>query len=411
MKKQWLVLLVCFAVAMALCLAVSLPLTGQSQQPTQPTGPSRLPTAPTGSTGPGPATDPTVDNTPATVRLYACRMEDLAAYEALAQAFTLSSGIDCQVVTGDLTTLMASDTAPTIFCLHSQAQAEAWQHQLLDLTGSDVLEQLYSPAFALTMGEAPVALAMDITGYGIIYNASLLAQTGYTRTDITSFASFTQVVEAITQASKRNNFSAFCCPDLTNTDLVSMLAGLSDDPSQIRAFLDLYINNDTAYGKELELFLGKKTVFYVGGAWEYGDLSSLGFHNLDILPFYTENGPSFPCTCSTYWAVNSQVAPQHQQAALQFLSWLVTRDGEGNTPVDSLGFFAPFRQAEGGEDLFMRRLLRRHLQQEPATLRWSIHQDMDHSQLLMLANQLQQYVQNPDDAHWETVEMLLKRKE
>lgn len=404
MKKRILVLIICLAAAAAMCLAVSRwPTTGSNNPTTDSTADSREPSGPR-PTGNGGSTAPVV--TPPEIRLYVCPAEDTALYEDLAAQYAALTGTAVTIVTGDLQPLMDSDTPPTIFCLHSQQEAQQWQDHMYDLSGAPVLEQLYNPNFALTENGKPLALAMDVTGYGLIYNAALLGKAGFTRSDITDFASLRAITQHITEDRKTLGFYPFCTPDLHNTVLTEYLAGISEDPAQIRSFFDLYRNNATASGDPMAQFVSEKIVFYVGGVWDYDRISQLGIHNLDILPIYTTDGGSFHCTSSTYWSVNAQSSDADIQASLDFLNWLVTVDENGNVPVDLLGWLSPFRNATAAEDAFQR-LMRKYIAEEPVTLRWEIAPGMSEQELTDLAAALSAYMASPSDDTWAAVAALL----
>ncbi len=396
MKKQWLILLGCFLLAMVMCLTVSWPETQhESTVPSVSTRPA------TGSTS---GTD---GQDPGEVRLYLCHWEDREAFEDLAQQFTELTGVPCRILTGDLAVLMASDTKPTIFGIHSREEAEQWEGSMLDLSGSPVLEQLYADAFALYMDEKPVSLAMDVTGYGLIYNASLLAQAGYTRTDITDYSSLRAVVEYITMDYSVLGFQAFGAADAGNNALAAYLAGISKDPAQIREFFDLYRNNAIHGGDSLARFAEGQTVFYVGGIWEYDGIADLGSHNLDIMPLYTAVGGSFHCVCDTYWSINAQVSQADIQASLDFVNWMVTAREDGSVAVDSLGWLAPFADATGSDNA-LERLFRKYIATEAVTVRWSVSENMTEQALSQLAAAIAAYAVEGSDEAWAAVEALLK---
>lgn len=409
MKKQWIIFAVCLLAAAVMCLAVSMPGPAKGYFfTTGPTGSPPLPTHGVGPTGPNNGTidsTPTLDTepviTPTEVRLYICGKENAAKYEALAQEYMAVTGISCQILTGDLNTLMQSDVKPTIFCVHSERQAKKWQDQMLDLTDQPILQQLYNPAFALKLNGKTAGLAMNVTAHGIVYNAALLGMTGYTRADITDWASFRQVVEATTAMGKSLGFQAFAHPDPRTTYFAAMVSGVQLPQQQLRQLMDLIRANQKNYESEMDAFVSGKTVFYIGGAWEFAEFSQLGFHNLDFLPFYDETGGSFPCICDTYWAVHSGSSQGDIQAALDFMQWLVTAT-ENAAPVDSLDLIAPFWDADAG-DLFVRRIIRKYIATEPVTVRWSLAGDVGKAPLQTLTDCLEAYFQNPSDENWNAV--------
>ena len=410
MKKHILILILCLLIAAGMCLLVSLPgpsshfglpqITG-----TSPTQPTQNGTGGNGSSGTGNGSKPTQPLIPTEVRLYICPQEEAAVYETLAQTYTDTTGIPCYILSGNLEALMATEAPPTIFCIHSQAEAERWYDSMQDLSGQPVFEQLYNPAFALTVEGKPLALSMDVTAYGIIYNAQLLSMAGYTRDDFTDFSSFQQKVDAVTEKKNILGAAAFCQPNLADSNLVSLLVGGTEDAQQLRALLDQILANDAPSSNATESFIAQQTVFYIGGAWEYDALAALGFNKLDILPFFTDKGGNLPCVSHAYWGVNRQAAAQDVQASLDFWLWAVTKQ-DAAAPVDSLGLIAPFREAEAG-DLFMRRLVRKYMAAEAATVCWEIAPGMTEAVLSQLMPLLEAYAAAPNDENWDPIAQLL----
>lgn len=399
MKQRFLIFGICLLVAAIMCLTVSWPGSGSSGH--LPPLPSTGPTTPS-NTGPTPPTD-------GAVRLHITDTQKLDIYEQLAQQYTGETGIPVTIITGTLEEVMDGKTAPTIFCVTDSASLSKWQDRLLDLTDTAILSQLCNSNFALTANGVPVGVAMDVSGYGLVYNAALLAQVAYTRSDLSDFTVLTTVVEHITGKTASLGFGAFCSPDFGDRDFVAQLCGISTDPRQLRSFCDLYIRNDTSSGTPLDSFLSGKTAFYVGGSWENDRLAALGFNNLDLLPLYTADGGTLQCICSHYWCVNAQSTPQEIAASLDFLYWLVTAPESGPAPVDSLGYLAPFADATVTGNSFLR-LLRKYIATEPVTVRWALTGAASEQALSLLSNALQNYAANPTDDNWATVSILLENE-
>lgn len=400
MKKPWIILLCCFLLAAVMCLSVSWP-----RNPSQTTQPSGTPTVPTGSAGS--STNGAEPSREAAVRLYACDLEDRESLEELALQYEELTGISCRILTGNLEALMEGDEAPTIFCVHSQQEVEQWADRMLDLTGSAVLEMLVSPEFALTIEGKPLGVALDAECYGLIYNAALLARAGYTRSDITDFTSLQTITEYITRDRKVLGFHAFCQANLEDTVLARYLAGLSNDPADIRLFFDSYLANATVQGDPLEQFVAGKTVFYVGGVWEYEQIAALGLSNLDILPLYTPGGGSFHCFDAVYWCVNAGALEEDIAAGLDFLNWLVRAGENGSAPADRLDALLPFTGVKGAGTAF-ERLLKKHIAAEPVRLRWEIAEGMTAEELSDLTLALSRYADQATDENWEAVASLLQ---
>lgn len=400
MKKSLIILIGCIFIAAAMCLVVSWP-----RDPGQTTGPSGTvdpTTNPTGSSEPF----GTVPDKNAAVRLYICQRDDRAALEALVLQYSQQTGVACQIITGDLTNLMAGEAVPTIFCVHSQEVAQQWEEHMLDLTGTSVLEALLAPDFVLQMDGRPVALAMDVECYGLIYNAALLAQAGYTRSDITDLESLQAIAGYITTDRKVLGFDAFCQLDPEDQILTRCLLGLSDDPDEIRGFFDLYLSNATGKGASLEQFVAGEVVFYVGGLWEYEQISGLGMNNLDILPLYTTTGGALQCVVDDYWAVNATAAAEEVEASLELIRWLISDGEDGVAPAESLDWLLPFADTEGAGTAFDR-LLRKYLSAEKIAVAWEIAEGMTEKDISNLTVALSRYAEERTDDNWAAVALLM----
>lgn len=401
MKKPWIILLCCFLLAAVMCLSVSWP-----RRPGQMTGPGGIPTFPTRPTESG-DTSGTEPVREAAVRLYVCHLDDSEKLEILARQYQDLTGISCQIVTGNLQALMESQEAPTIFCVHSQREATQWADRTVDLTGSAVLEALLSRDFALEMDGKPLGIPMGVDCYGLIYNAALLAQAGYTRSDITDFASLQAIAQYITQDRKVLGFDAFCQPNLEETALTEYLMGISRDSDEIRGFFDLYISNDTATGDPLEQFVAGEVVFYVGGVWEYEQIAALGLSNLDMLPLYTPAGGAFQCIVDGYWAVNAAADANEVVASQDFLGWMVTAGENGTAPADSFDTLLPYADTNGAGTAFDR-LLRKYLAGESLSVRWEIAEDLTQRDISNLTVALSRYVKESTDDNWAVITLLMR---
>ena len=112
--------------------------------------------------------------------------EQDAQWQELAAAYTEETGVPVTVVTaasGEYeTTLMAEmgkSEAPTLFQVNGPVGLKNWADSCYDLTGTDVLGQLTSDAFALKAEDGSVAgIGYVIESYAIIAHKTLLAKAG-----------------------------------------------------------------------------------------------------------------------------------------------------------------------------------------------------------------------------------------
>ena len=335
--------------------------------------------------------------------------EQDAQWQELAAAYTEETGVPVTVVTaasGEYeTTLMAEmgkSEAPTLFQVNGPVGLKNWADSCYDLTGTDVLGQLTSDAFALKAEDGSVAgIGYVIESYGIIANKTLLAKAGYAVEDIASFADLKAVAEDITARQAELGFAAFSSAGMDGSSdwrFKTHLANLpiyfeyqadginatdaikGDYLDNYRAMWDLYINNSTCAPAELSAktgddsrneFLAGEAVFFQNGSWEYSNLVGEGkFTDADLamIPIYVGAGDEANqglCTgTENYWCVNNAASEADIQATLDFMNWCVTSEvgttamcgGEGAMPsgANGMGFVIPFKAAKESANVFVK---------------------------------------------------------
>ncbi len=348
------------------------------------------------------------------VRIFTCSKELEQAFKTVAVRFEKETGIHVVVSFAEdhsqgLQQAMDAENAPTLFCLHSQVDMEAWQESLYNLEGAEVLGKLADEAFALTLGDRKLAIAAHTQGYGLVYNASLLARVGFTRSDITSFTQLQQVSQYITQQDVA--FSAFAAPDLTaagHKDMACLLSGIGQTTEDLKAFWDLYIQNGHGDARGLAAFLDGNSVFCLGGTWDHQALQALGSTSLDILPAFTPAGGSLCYTVELGWGVNAAASKMDIQRTLEFLSWMATAGLDAPAPVDSLGLFAPFADAVSYENALEKKL-REYMMGEAVAVTWHCCcGGLEEAALQSLNDALAAYTLEPTQENWDAAAALLK---
>ena len=335
--------------------------------------------------------------------------EQDAQWQELAAIYTEETGVPVTVVTaasGDYeTTLMAEmgkSDAPTLFQVNGPVGLKNWADHCYDLTGTDVMSQLTSDAFALKAEDGSVAgIGYVIESYGIIANKTLLAQAGYAVEDITSFADLKAVAEDITARQAELGFAAFSSAGMDGSSDWRFKTHLANLPiyfeyqadgisatdaikgsflDNYRAMWDLYINNSTCNPAELSAktgddsrneFLAGEAVFFQNGSWEYANLvgdESFTDEDLVMIPIYLGAGDEANqglCTgTENYWCVNNTASEADIQATLDFMNWCVSSEvgttamcgGEGAMPsgADGMGFVIPFQAAKESSNVFVK---------------------------------------------------------
>lgn len=312
--------------------------------------------------------------------------EQDAAWQQLAKEYTDETGVEVKVVTASqgtyeqtLLTEIDKDEAPTLFQVNGPIGLQSWKDYCLDLSDTEVYNQLLSDDFALKEGNKVYAVAYVYEAFGLITNKKLLKEAGYNIEEITSFAKLKQVAEDITKRKKELGFSAFTSSSLSSASswrfsghLANMPLffefdedNINGQPSKIKGtylnnfknIWDLYINNSTIDPKTITSdqhdatseFKNEKAVFYQNGTWEYENVKSIGDENLGFLPIYIGVNEEKQGLCSgteNYWAVNSEADEQDIDATLDFLEWVVTSDKGTTALAQKMGFVSPFKNAK-----------------------------------------------------------------
>ena len=358
----------------------------------------------------GTTTDDSGDGETATGSVYYLNFkpEADAQWQELAQLYTEETGVPVTVVTAasntyeqTLTSEMAKDVPPTLFHVNGINGLLNWKDFCYDLTDSAVLGELTSDSYALTEGDATLAVAMAVESYGLIVNKTLLAEAGYSIEDIQSFEDLKAVAEDITARSSELGFAAFTSAGMDSSSDWRFQTHLANLPiyfeyedkgitstdaiegtylDNYKNIFDLYINNSTCEPSVLSSmtgddsrneFLASEAVFYQNGSWEYPNLVGEGLFtddDLAMIPIYIGAGDEANqglCTgTENYWAVNANAAPEDIEATLDFMYWCVTSEtgtqamcgGEGAMPSGGtgMGFVIPFNGNLESSNLFMK---------------------------------------------------------
>ena len=320
------------------------------------------------------------------------------AWQNLAKAYTEETGVPVTVVTAasgtyeqTLMSEIAKSNPPTLFQVNGPVGLANWKDYCYDLTGSDVLGQLTSDAFALKDGDATLGIAYVIESYGIIVNKTLLAQAGYSIEDINSFDDLKKVAEDITARKDELGFAAFSSAGMDGSSDWRFKTHLANLPiyfeyqdkgigstdaiegtylDNYKAIFDLYINNSTCDPAALSgktgddsrnEFLAGEAVFFQNGSWEYGNLVGDGKFtddDLAMIPIYIGVGDEANqglCTgTENYWCVNSNAKEEDIQATLDFMNWCVTSETGTKAMAEDMGFVIPFKNAQESPNLFVK---------------------------------------------------------
>jgi raffinose/stachyose/melibiose transport system substrate-binding protein len=327
-------------------------------------------------------------------------------YDKIAADYEAETGVKVKVVTAasgtyeqTLKSEVAKSEPPTIFQINGPVGYDSWKDYCLNLKDTKLYSYLSDPSLAVTAGDGVYGIPYVVEGYGIIYNNAIMskyfaltdrATTVASMDEINNFATLKAVVEDMTarkadlgiegvfastslsageqwrwQTHLANLPLYYEFKDNTSFDN-TILAGLAANEitfkysDNYKNIFDLYLNNScTAKG-----LLGSKTVadsmadFALGkaamvqnGNWAWSQISGVDGNvvkaeDIKFMPIYTgvagEEKQGLCVGTENYFAINSKVAPEVQQASIAFLEWLFSSDKGKSYVTNDLGFMAPF---------------------------------------------------------------------
>lgn len=395
--------------------ATTVPAMSTMEPTTVPTAPpTTIPTVP-------PTTIPpttTLPPPPGQVRLYVCDASLLEAYAQLALEYYSTTGIEVILLsptegescTDALARYMASDTPPTMFCIHQEATLQQYAHQLYDLAGTKAAGQLYSAGFGMYQGEKLLALPVAVDWFGYIFNANLLKDAAFTRddfyrTDITGYNSMAYIAKYL-KSVKSYPFGKPNFADTSDSGLAALLSTVFRDPDQMRSFIDLYVDNSYSTTNALTSFKSGKIVFYAGTTASFDSALVLGIDKLDLLPAFVRGSSTMEYICRDFWAVNGTGYTPDITETLAFLNWMVTARADGAAPIDSLGLLSPYKDAAVADNA-LEKLLRKYMAEEPARLVWD-SRCVDQEKFADFCAALAAYYAKPNDTNWAAVAALMQ---
>lgn len=334
-------------------------------------------------------------------------------YNSIAADYEKETGVKVKVVTaaaGTYETTLKSEIsksdAPTIFQINGPVGYQAWKDYCANLKDSKLYSYLTDKSLAVTSGDGVYGIPYVVEGYGIIYNDAVMkkyfalsdkAVSINSAAEIKNYDTLKKVVEDMTkhkdalgikgvfgstslkageqwrwQTHLANLPFYYEFKDNTKFDN-TVLAGLGTDKidfkyaDNYKNIFDLYINNSITDKK----LLGSKSVddsmaeFALGnvamvqnGNWAWSQISKVSGNkvqesDIKFMPIYTgvqgEENQGLCVGTENYFAINSKVSKEKQDASKAFLEWLFSSEKGKDYVTNKLGFIAPFNTFKDNE--------------------------------------------------------------
>ncbi|MDT8719419.1 ABC transporter substrate-binding protein [Clostridium sp. 19966] len=327
-------------------------------------------------------------------------------YKAIAADYEKETGVKVKVVTAasgtyeaTLKSEVAKSDAPTIFQINGPVGYQNWKDYCTDLSKTKLYSYLTDKSLAVKSGSGVYGIPYVVEGYGIIYNDAIMkkyfalsdkAVSISSTSEINNFDLLSKVVKDMTaHKDKLGIKGVFASTSLKageqwrwQTHLANMpfyyefkdntkydntvLAGLATNDikfsyaNNFKNIFDLYINNSVSDKKLLggksvtdsmaEFALGQAAMVQ-NGNWAWSQISQVSGNTVNkddvkFLPIYTGvNGEEKQGLCigtENYFAINSKVSKEKQDASIAFLEWLFSSTKGKDYVVNKLGFIAPF---------------------------------------------------------------------
>lgn len=334
-------------------------------------------------------------------------------YKKIAKDYETETGVKVKVETAaagtyetQLKSEIAKSDAPTIFQINGPVGYQNWKDYSLDLKDTKLYSYLSDQSLAVSDNGGVYGIPYVVEGYGIIYNDAIMkkyfalsdkAVSVSSMEEVNNFDTLKAVVEDMTAKKDQLGIAGvFASTSLGageqwrwQTHLANMplyyefkdnkefdntvLAGLATNEAEFKYnpnfknIFDLYINNSVTKST----LLGSKSVadsmaeFALGqaamvqnGNWAWSQINEVDGNvvkaeDIKFLPIYTgvsgEENQGLAIGTENYFAINSKVSAEKQQASIAFLEWLFSSEKGKAYVTNELGFIAPFNTFNDNE--------------------------------------------------------------
>lgn len=287
------------------------------------------------------------------ITLFESKVEIVDSLKALAKQYQKETGVTVEVwgTTGDnyitqlKTKLANKTTGPSIFNTAGGQEGDTLKSYMADLSNAPFVKDI-AKGKAFVSGGKTLGMPAAVEGYGLIVNTNLVDPAKLTTQD--AYISMLQQAKAggkytgfeLSQESYflighmlQTAFAMQSNPKQFVADVVSGKVKLQDvkefqDLAKVYEAIRSYTNNplQVNYDKQIGDLMTGKTASVNQGMWINTMLSSYSNSTakLKMIPFPLSGNTKLAVDVPLYWHVNASKTSGEQQAATDFLNWLVT---------------------------------------------------------------------------------------
>jgi raffinose/stachyose/melibiose transport system substrate-binding protein len=338
---------------------------------------------------------------PGTVYFLNSNVGLISTYAQIAQVYHAQTGVDIQIFTaveGAYEQTLAAEFArtrePSIFEIFGPQGYANHRGYVAEVSDSQLYAHLHDPTLAISNAAGVYGLPLGIEAFGIVYNDSLMKKYFALTTkavsltsaeQITSFSLLKQVVEDMTAHKEalgitgvfsaiplgleqtprwQDHFADTALHDefRDTADLTRVIPPEIDFTygADMGNLFDLATTNcthapetlgDVTRAQGLVEFAMGRSIFLFGDTHTWEEVSAIQGnavqeHNMHFLPLYIggpgESTQGLSVSSPSYFAINSHVSAEDQQASLDFLYWLFSSKEGKMFVVNDLGFVSPY---------------------------------------------------------------------
>ena len=303
------------------------------------------------------------------LEMYYYKQENQEGLKNIVKAFEKANPgitIDMLIIPNDADAAMSARAAqgdlPDLLQMQSYSRIREYASKgyLLDLSNEEGIKNVLPSSLpAVTWNDKQYALPMDYAGIGIIYNKDIFEKLGLKAP--TTYRELEKVCRVLTEndivpfaALLKENWSVGHFITMVHTSLLKekginpekfiadMNAGTSSygvvDTAKLFSILDFYkanMNSNAAEmggGEQQQSFAKGEAAMMVQGLWSYVDARKLNPNlNAGFIPFPVYNDAAmntFYADVDSTFGVSSQSSEIQQEAALKFVNWLTSAEGQ-----------------------------------------------------------------------------------
>ena len=326
-----------------------------------------------------------------TVDIFQFKVEAKEALEKAAKEYMAKNPnvtINVQTVGGGsdygaaLKNQFASGKEPTIFNVGGRQEAKDWLNKLEDLSSVNAVTQAFPGTLeSVTFDGKVLAMPLNLEGYGLIVNKSILEKAGINVDSLKSYKALEDAIKLLD--SKKSELGldaviAYPTKETCVTGLHTSNIAIGQEfknvveaydakelkftyAPQLKKIIDLQVKygykpsgdvksmNSVDYATQVEKeFSMGKVVMIQQGNWAYGSIEGIDpelAKNITMIPLSLEGGKedSIPVGVPNYWAINKDKDENTKAAAKDFLNWLYTSAEGKKLVIEDFKFIPAYK--------------------------------------------------------------------